>query len=430
MSQGALWDGAWKEDPAAFEKAADDVSRLGWLYVYRFKKSRKPTELMDFLALLGHQDLAYLRAVRFLQSEEVDKLLQRGNHFLRRLPQSYKAGSETAREARGKINWPATLKRQLSNGNDRSLLEISSPNNHYDRAENRCLSYALHCIREAGRHSSLKHRPASIDRINQARQLLSNSALGSLNLRNELSQHDRQALRLSKFVELRETVGAVIRLHDALFSDELDGLRETLGERIWIPPEADKLFELWCLFYLVEVLEKDRWLVSDLRVIGSLGALTPEFTLKKGEVDVSLSYQSADNTFGNVSRYREILDCYGVSGASRRPDILVTAKRENRTLRTFVEVKLTKNRDYIADSIYKSLAYISDFAKDLQDTPNPKGILLVWDGVTARASADHHELAVYAASSKATEDEICSVVSGLARALSQEDEGYPSASVI
>jgi hypothetical protein len=49
-----------------------------------------------------------------------------------------------------------------------------------------------------------------------------------------------------------------------------------------------------------------------------------------------------------------------------------------------IEVKLTHDPQYIADSIYKVLGYLADFGPvlDWQNGP-PVAILLVWDGIAA-----------------------------------------------
>ena len=73
------------------------------------------------------------------------------------------------------------------------------------------------------------------------------SALGAVCVPPQLSGMNQQALRMSRVPKFREQVGAALALHDGPFADDLKGLQASLGERVWLPAEADRVFRLWVM---------------------------------------------------------------------------------------------------------------------------------------------------------------------------------------
>lgn len=383
------WLGAWRGRPDVQEAATREVARLGWLYVSRLVQERRPEDLVDLLARLNEGDVSYLRALRFLSSPEAASLLDAATSLLRRLPQSTRRARAVAREVRGRVDWAATVQERLSRGGDPTVFVVSRSDRHADVPENRALAYVLKRMSEAGQ--ALGNHPDIAARGLAAERLLSSSTLAGVRAPQQVSGMDRQALRMSRITEFREHVAAVLSLHDSLFADNLDGLRAALGERIWLPPEADKLFELWVMFMIVQSLERERWKVADLRLIGTGGGNAPTFVLRSEGKEVRISYQGLPAPMLRGSRYKRILDAYDIDGSARRPDILLSVPGHGRALYLLVEAKLTDDRDYIVDSIYKVLGYLADFENPLKESPVPRGVLVVWGGVggSVLPDADH-----------------------------------------
>jgi hypothetical protein len=373
------WLGAWRGRPEVQEAAAQEVARLGWLYVSRLAEERRPDDLVDLLARLRQRDISYLRALRFLASPEAVALLETGSSLLRRLPQSTRQARGVAREVRGRVDWAATVQERLSRGGDTTVFVVSRADRHADVPVNRVLAYVLCRMSEAGQ--ALAGHPETAARGLEAERLLSNAALASVRVPTQLSGMDRQSLRMSRLPEFREQVAEALALHDSLFADDLDGLRASLGDRVWLPPEADKLFELWVLFAIVRSLEKEGWQVAALRLIGGPGGSAPTFVLRKDSKEVRIAYQAIPADLLRTSRYKRILDTYDIDGSARRPDILLSAPGPGRALHLLVEAKLTDDRDYIVESIYKVLGYLADFEESLAESPVPRSVLVVWGGV-------------------------------------------------
>jgi hypothetical protein len=135
------------------------------------------------------------------------------------------------------------------------------------------------------------------------------------------------------------------------------------------------------MFAIVESLVRSGWRVANVRLIGISGGAAPTFILIRENCEVRVAYQAVPKSFLQTSRYKEILDAYDIDGSVRRPDILLSVPAQNGAVHLLVEAKLTENRDYIVESIYKVLGYVGDFQDSLANTPNPKGVLVVWAGV-------------------------------------------------
>jgi len=65
----------------------------------------------------------------------------------------------------------------------------------------------------------------------------------------------------------------------------------------------------------------------------------------------------------------------------RLPDIVPGRRRGTSVARLLVEVKLSRARGYIADSVYKALGYLNDFRDVFEGQGAPHAILAAWDGV-------------------------------------------------
>ncbi|HKO25023.1 MAG TPA: hypothetical protein VJY65_09860, partial [Chloroflexota bacterium] len=118
-----------------------------------------------------------------------------------------------------------------------------------------------------------------------------------------------------------------------------------------------------------------------------------------GQVAVPLTYRAPGGNavarlrFGHTpahwrraSRYCTVFDRYGLGGAVRRPDLIVELQRGRRRRHLLVEVKRTRDPQYIADSIYKVLGYLADFQAVFAGQEGPCALLLLWEGPGAPPS--------------------------------------------
>lgn len=191
----------------------------------------------------------------------------------------------------------------------------------------------------------------------------------------------------AKLAERRTAREAPTR--DAQWLRTLDLLRAN-----WLAPEnTDDLFELYALTLVLDVLQRELALGKPyeygLAVSGRDHVAA--FSATDGN-DVFVFFdQSPQTTIGSASRYRGIVEAHqNLKGSGRRPDITVARRMPGiGWIAALVEVKRTRDREYISDSIYKALGYAYDF-QDLWETwPTcPKVILLLPENVSPRPEAD------------------------------------------
>jgi hypothetical protein len=75
-----------------------------------------------------------------------------------------------------------------------------------------------------------------------------------------------------------------------------------------------------------------------------------------------------------------LLQSAEVDQGTRRPDIILEMTRAEKHWMGLIEVKLSRRRQYMADGIYKVLAYLRDFSQLLDAQPPPRALLVTWRG--------------------------------------------------
>lgn len=377
---GSVFD-AWTQRPELREQARCDVARLGWSYVHRFASGWQPKDVLDLLGELSGQDIEQLRAFAFLGSDPVKALMRELPRLLRALPQAAVRRTRDVREIRGPVRWPDTTVLQARSG-DQGRFIVVDQNRSHDLPENRSLVFVL------GRMSAARRRSAKgvQTSLPDVEAYLRMPALSGITSGPALSGLDRQRLRASRNRRLRELVIPVLTAHDRLYQDDRTYLLSALSKRIWLPEGDARLYELWCLFRLVETLIQDGWQVSRMALLGSLSRGRPTFVMDREGVTVHVAFQTAPDSLVEHSRYGATLDAYGLSSGQRRPDIVIsTPGAEPRHM--IVEVKLTQDRTYITESIYKVLGYLADFSHGLRHSGEAAAVLVVWSGVNENVAA-------------------------------------------
>lgn len=374
-----LGRGAWRDKPEEAERARSEVARLGWNYAMRFCESRNGRGILDLLAALDDKDLEFLRSSRFLLAEETARLLMADEALLLTMPKARRVQFDAMQEARGRIDWPATIKERLSRGSDPTWLAVQQADWHAASPERRALAWILDEIAAAwkgtGRHA------AFADIASKARRLRQGTLLVDVKNQQYVTQRDRQALRQSRSKVFREEVNDAIAFRDKIQSNDIEVLREVLGERIWLPPEDDKLFEIWVLFSLVETLIEHGWVVVRMALMRPGAAGKVAFELDRGEVKAELRFQTLSSDVETGSRYGPLIRSYGLGDGDRRPDICVSVSGPQGTQHILIEAKLTEDRDYLVESVYKVFGYLHDYELGLQNSRFPQAALVVWGGI-------------------------------------------------
>ena len=175
-----------------------------------------------------------------------------------------------------------------------------------------------------------------------------------------------------------DQVAGCYELYEKLFiSNDQEVLRQLVESQIFEPLNNDKLFEIYVLIKILNLLEK---YPGELE----FGLLRPgtNYTARyiSNNLEICIFYQKMPSRFFDCSKNKEIFEFYDPNVSLRRPDIMLKFKREDETFYRIVEVKRTNDRGYIVDSVYKVLGYLNDFEECIKPTSNPQGVLAIWDG--------------------------------------------------
>ena len=162
-------------------------------------------------------------------------------------------------------------------------------------------------------------------------------------------------------------------------------LVDALRQRLLAPLDDDTLYEVWAILGAATVFDDAGW---TLDVAGLVGQAAVPFAYRApgGRTVARLRFGHTPAHWRRASRYCTVFDRYGLAGAVRRPDLIVELQRGRRRRHLLVEVKRTRDPSYIADSIYKVLGYLADFAPVFAGQEGPCALLLLWDGLGATSS--------------------------------------------
>jgi hypothetical protein len=129
--------------------------------------------------------------------------------------------------------------------------------------------------------------------------------------------------------------------------------------------DDDQLYELYVLGRVVEIVHSlGPW--DEFHVTAPVFGSTTVIEAAVADRAIAVTFDRAPRTMGI---YQRLLARYeGLSGATRRPDLQITATTPTGSYTTFVEVKATDpTTTYGRDSIYKVLGYLKDYSGLWQD---------------------------------------------------------------
>ncbi len=294
---------------------------------------------------------------------------------------------------RGKILWGQTVRRRLGSS-DTSIFVTAVPSRTLNTPENQLIKKYLEKLADVRIPGDETKRGEIGKRLTEAINV-SKAILSSHYFRTISSVREVTARMLARANKNRHPLyGEASRLwkefETIVLDQDLSSLRKILSEG-WISPkveeDVDSLFELFVLVNVLEIMEK--------LVIGENGG-TSEFGLVRrggsgavakfvgrfwmAEVFFDKSPVAVFGIPSENSLYNRILHRYrGLSGASRRPDVLVRLREINgkKEIRILIEAKNTNpTSTYGSDSIYKVLGYLLDYKDIWPKDQRPKVILV------------------------------------------------------
>lgn len=299
---------------------------------------------------------------------------------------------------KGRIDWWETYRERLAHGhNDRSIHRFREPFRLYDLPENRLVKHLVTTVdalcAEIGVSTPLEEPlvdPSEIQRwtlqIEHLRFLcgryLRNVYMHQISLPSAVTGRMLYAARTARNPAYGEVGQAYELLRDLVLAEDLCVLRDTLEQVVLEPMQDEILYELHILFATMEAFEQHGWRGKRLRLIGrgSSGAIA-EYENREAMATVKVWYQRLPPLWDGQSQYTDLLRHYDLDVQTRLPDIIVEIQKGHSVAWLLVEVKLSQDRGYIVDSVYKVLGYLKDFGPVFEGQINPQAFLAVWDGV-------------------------------------------------
>lgn len=412
-----LHDRCWTASDRA--RILDEVAASLWQYVGRHAGDNTSIEAtVESLTGLDPMDFDVLLHLHAMLSSSIerffDKSLERLTAWPRPTNSIVRRVGDTA--IRGCIDWGATVSaRSRSGGGAPTTYASSAAQKHLDTPAMRLLLWILHQIERSSEllleaSPGVALDPRRWEATVSARRSLALAGLERMRLasRGASEKTPPSPRRADVDACLRSTRHEVATLARACLDywrlveqRSPEALIEAVTERVLVPLSDDSLYEVWAFGVVARVLDT---LGLERDAMGLLGRTGVPFVYRKPDGGgVLLRYGAAPAQWRDRSQYKAIFDRYGLDGAMRRPDIIVEVEREGGASSwLLIEVKRTRDPGYIADSVYKVLGYLADFAPVFDGQTKTRGLLLLWDGITRSQSvsdneslvlADHHDFA-------------------------------------
>ena len=381
-------DGCWKA------KDRKEVLQFIKPSLYRYFFNEAVPNLHVPLQKLGlsEADLNFLKTVHFLLSPKVEALINELPKLIRNLSHStQKEVIECRGVVRGRIDWNLTFKERFSQGfNDPSLFICQPSTKMYDLPENQLLKFILWKIRSLTETIELSIPEELMEQEEWRRwvDIIGSRYYKVKNISKNIYFQQISLPRLIKPKALQKAyrhrnqsydhVAECYELYEKLFiSNDQEVLRKLIESQIFEPLNNNKLFEIYVLIKILNLLENYPGEL-EFGLLRPGTNYTARYTLN--DLEICIFYQKMPLRFMKCSKNKEIFEYYDLNVSLRQPDIMLKFRKENKTFYRIVEVKRTKERNYIVDSVYKVLGYLNDFEECLKPTPNPQGVLAIWDG--------------------------------------------------
>lgn len=385
-------DSCWSDDDKNY--VLGQVKDNLWRYLYSEASPSFKIDNLTEITGLSSEELIKLKNVHFLLSDQVGNFIDILPNFLRNLAHSTRKETiVTHGDIRGRIDWSLTYKERYGNGfNDKSLFVCRPSSKMYNLPENQLLKFMIFKIIKLCESITAlndisdeiiekRARKYWLDIIYNRYQI-AKKIYKSVYIDNIAYKTNIKPRMLNKAVKHRNRNYKVLAECYSLFNnifngDDQDIFRNLIENQILEPLNNDKLYEIYVLFELLSALDDSKLY---------LGLIKPDKRyVARYELDESslfIYYQNTPEEFKNCSKYKELFKFYDLGVSSRRPDIIIEIKNgDYDTTFQLIEVKRSKDKGYITESVYKVLGYLNDFEECLKSNENNQTILVVWDGI-------------------------------------------------
>ncbi len=375
------------------------ASRHLWRFIQHNAREKTADEIVSNVTRLSKRDIRLLADIRFLLSEEVNKLLNTiAPKIVSRLSKaSTKEKVADRQKIMGSIDWQKTYATRAASGGDVSLYVFVKKTQLFDLPENRLFLHMLQYIYNSAKNitpydfDSITWYANSTDGdkwINRITLIVARAArfirtpyIARIGKMHELSEkiiEQTKHARASFYRELAEIAEGLLICKN----NPVEYLHNVLKGDILEPLNRDTLYEIAVLFKVIEKAKSSGWKESRAGLIGSSSKII--CTFKYRDCILRVYYQRLPKIFAENSKYGSIMNEYNLSDKLRRPDIILIIEKGGHATYCIIEVKRSANRGYLVDGTYKLLGYLKDFEGLCSENASLVGFLVGWKGITIK----------------------------------------------
>ena len=383
------WDADLKND------ILNEISDYLYLYLYKEAKSGNglTSSITSIKRLKDDDELKLLKKIHFLLSDEVAVFIETSKKLVRNLSHSTRNHDIISRGMiRGSIDWCKTYEERSKEGfKNGSIFACKTTNKIYDLPENQLFKFLINRIISMTRNSSIGDKtPLKLEESEKdiwhndilrtrrtALQIRKNSRMRDISDVDYIKPKTVRKAFKNKNNQYKAVVDCYL-LYRKIFleDDNLENLMDLINKQILEPMNDNKLYEIYLLFKLIEVLPEEELKLNLLRPNGRFIAQSV-----LNDKTVSIYYQKLPKSFKSTSKRHVLSNIYRKFGIGTAiPDIIVEIEDEEGIRYRIIEVKNSVEKDYLKEGLNEVLAYLTDF-EDVCFTQKMKGILIGFGGI-------------------------------------------------
>jgi hypothetical protein len=359
-----------------------EVGNRLWRYLSERAAPSDLSAVAESLFALPRNELGRLTAAHLGASASTAAMLAAVPRVLRELPSSVERAETTMRTAvRPPIQWQRTMQKQFLTGDSQSYV-CRPPERAYDTSLGRLVLLALNRCASLPERGSLRGKGVLgsevAGRAAEAERLRRHAKLREVT--EVATMPERALVSLRRHRHAAPVVAWVRESSEALEARAPRVIREVIQERLLLPSQASRLFELFVGFCLVDAFVAAGFAEAQQRLIPN--KKVPFARLRRGAEELDIYWQRplwAVEGSGGSGRWATALDDAGMANGQLRPDFVIKVSNPGRL--AFVEVKLTEAKEGTRDrsGLQDAFAYAFDAESLLAPYPEPHGLVVAWN---------------------------------------------------
>lgn len=368
--------------PFKAEEVAMQVGNRLWRYLSERAAPSDLSAVAESLFALPRNELARLTAAHLGAATSTEEMLVAVPRVLHELPSSVERAETIMRAGiRPPVHWPRTLQRRFLTGDPQSYV-CRPPERAFDTSLARLVVLALNRCAGLPDRGRLRGKGELGSRV-AARAARAEHLRRHVKLREVTevaAMPERTLVSLRRHRHVGPVAAWVRQSSEALEARAPKVIREVIQERLLLPTQTSRLFELFVGFRLVDAFAAVGFQETQHRLVPN--KKVPFARLRRGAEELEIYWQRslwavADG--GGSGRWDMALAAANMGNSKLRPDFVVKASNPSRL--AFVEVKLTEAKKGTRDrsGLQDAFAYAYDAESLLAPYPEPHGLVVAWN---------------------------------------------------